>query len=134
MKAIEWIFLISGGLTVAYMTKLFVAIFIEKNAQKDVQGKFDAQKHYMNAGSTFALAGSALVLLIWGLLPRGLMDRAAAMGQTFMGLEETGHRVSYFRRADFDRDRDSCVLTCDPKGSDGSGRALYQCLAGMAGS
>ena len=96
MKAVEWIFLISGGLTVAYMTKLFVAIFIEKNDQKDVQGQFDAQKHYMNAGSTFALAGSALVLLVWGLLPHGLMDRAAVMGQAFMGLEETGHRVSYF--------------------------------------
>ena len=96
MKAVEWIFLLSGGLTVAYMTKLFVAIFIEKNDQKDVQGQFDAQKHYMNAGSTFALAGSALVLLVWGLLPHGLMDRAAAMGQAFMGLEETGHRVSYF--------------------------------------
>ena len=87
MKAVEWIFLLSGGLTVAYMTKLFVAIFIEKNDQKDVQGQFDAQKHYMNAGSTFALAGSALVLLVWGLLPHGLMDRAAAMGQAFMGLE-----------------------------------------------
>ena len=49
------------------------------------------------------------------------MDRAAAMGQAFMGLEETVHRVKLLqpyksvRRADFDRDRDSCVLTCDPK-------------------
>ena len=38
MKAVEWIFLLSGGLTVAYMTKLFVAIFIEKNDQKDGTG------------------------------------------------------------------------------------------------
>jgi hydrogenase-4 component B len=28
MTAIEWVFLFSGGLTVAYMTKLFVAIFV----------------------------------------------------------------------------------------------------------
>ena len=96
MKAVEWIFLISGGLTVAYMTKLFVAIFIEKNDRKEVQEQFDAQKRYMNVESTVALAGSALVLLVWGLFPHGLMDRAAVMGQAFMGLEETGHRVTYF--------------------------------------
>ena len=99
MKAVEWIFLISGGMTVAYMAKLFVAIFIEKNDRKEVQGQFDAQTHYMNAESTFALTGSALVLLVWGLFPHGLMDRAAALGQAFMGLEETGHSVAYFRLA-----------------------------------
>ena len=32
MKGIEWAFLISGGLTAAYMTKLYVAVFIEKNS------------------------------------------------------------------------------------------------------
>ena len=61
-----------------------------------MQEQFDAQKRYMNVESTVALAGSALVLLVWGLFPHGLMDRAAVMGQAFMGLEETGHRVTYF--------------------------------------
>ena len=37
MKGIEWIFLISGGLTAAYMTKLFFAIFVEKNADDKVR-------------------------------------------------------------------------------------------------
>lgn len=96
MKAVEWIFLLSGGLTVAYMTKLFAAIFIEKNEDERVQQEFDAQRYYMNAESTFALTGSALVLLVWGCFPHGLMDRAAVLGQTFMGLEESGHRVAYF--------------------------------------
>lgn len=96
MKAVEWIFLFSGGLTVAYMTKLFVSIFVEKNNDKERQQRFDREKKYMNPESTFALAGSAAVLLIWGLCPYGLMDRAAALGQRFMNLEEFGHRVSYF--------------------------------------
>ena len=94
--AIEWIFLISGGMTVAYMTKLFLAIFVEQNEDREKQKKFDAQKHYMNAESTFALGGSALVLLLWGLFPHQIMDRTAALGQSFFRLEEAGERVSYF--------------------------------------
>ncbi len=96
MKAIEWIFLISGGMTAAYMTKLFVAIFVEENASAETQRKFDRTKKYMNAESTFALAVSGLLLLIWGLFPGQLMDRAAVLGQRFMGLSEAGHKVHYF--------------------------------------
>jgi hydrogenase-4 component B len=96
MKAVEYIFLFSGGLTVAYMTKLFVAVFVEKNEDSAVQKKYDELKNYMNKESTFALAGSALILLIWGLFPHGLMDRAAELGQRFMNLEEFGHVVHYF--------------------------------------
>lgn len=96
MRAVEYIFLFSGGLTVAYMTKLFVAIFVEKNASAEVQRKFDHMKQYMNGQSGFALAGSAAILLIWGLFPHTIMDRAAAMGQGLMHLEEEGHVVSYF--------------------------------------
>ncbi len=96
MTAIEWIFLISGGMTAAYMTKLFVAIFVEENASAELQRTYDRQKEYMNRESTFALTGSALLLFLWGLFPGQLMDRAAALGQRFMGLGEAGHAVSYF--------------------------------------
>lgn len=96
MHAVEWIFLFSGGLTVAYMTKLFVAVFVEENENKETQRKYDKLNHYMNAESTFALAGSAGLLLIWGLFPHGLMDRAAQLGQSFMQLDEFGHVVAYF--------------------------------------
>jgi hydrogenase-4 component B len=96
MKAVEYIFLFSGGLTVAYMTKLFVAIFVEKNEDEKVQQKFDAQKKYMNAESGFALAVSAAILLVWGLFPHTIMDRVATLGQSLMHLEETGHVVNYF--------------------------------------
>ena len=96
MTAVEWIFLFSGGLTVAYMTKLFVAIFVEKNASSDVQEKYDGMKKYMNGGSAFALTGSAVLLLIWGLFPHGIMDRVAVLTQKFMQLEDAGHTVRYF--------------------------------------
>lgn len=96
MKLVEYLFLFSGGLTVAYMTKLFVTIFVEENSSEELQKKYDAQKSYMNKESTFALGGSALVLLVWGLFPHSIMDRAAELGQSFMHLEEAGHVVHYF--------------------------------------
>ncbi|MCD8154512.1 MAG: sodium:proton antiporter [Clostridiales bacterium] len=96
MRGLEYLFLFSGGLTLAYMTKLFVAIFVEKNQDGELQKKYDGQKSCMNPESTFALAGSGAVLLIWGLFPHGLMDRAAELGQGLMGLEEFGHVVDYF--------------------------------------
>lgn len=106
MKAIEVIFLLSGGLTLAYMTKIFVAVFVEKNKDANKQSKYDNLKHYMNAESTFALTVSAAVLFIWGLFPHTLMDRVARLGKNFMdykalrlgfyAAEDTGHAVAYF--------------------------------------
>ena len=95
-QAIEVIFLVSGGLTVAYMTKLFIAIFVEKNEDPELQKKYDSSKKYMNAQSTFALGGSALVLLIWGLFPHSIMDRVAALGNSFFMLSECGEEINYF--------------------------------------
>ena len=96
MKAVEYIFLFSGGLTVAYMTKLYVAVFVEENESKNVQRTFDKMKTYMNRESTFALTASALILLIWGLFPHSIMDRAANLGQAFLNLEEAGGEAAYF--------------------------------------
>ncbi|MDO5422512.1 MAG: complex I subunit 5 family protein [Eubacteriales bacterium] len=96
MRAVEYIFLISGGMTLAYMTKLYMAIFVEKNESAEVQRKFDRMKNYMNRESTCALTASAAVLLIWGLFPHGLMDRAAKWGQGFLNLSDFGEKVSYF--------------------------------------
>lgn len=96
MKVIEWIFLISGGLTLAYMTKLYVCLFIEKNKDAEVQQKFDAMKgQYMNKQSAFALAGSAVILPILGVFPKMTMDKIADMGSALFHI--TGSlEVSYF--------------------------------------
>lgn len=96
MKMAEYIFLFSGGLTAAYMTKLYVAIFVEKNEDDSIQKKYDNKKHYMNWESLFALGGSALLLLVWGLFPSRIMDPVAIFGQGMMHLEDAGHAVHYF--------------------------------------
>ena len=40
----EWIFLFSGGLTFAYMLKLFICIFVEKNRDEDVQERYEVHE------------------------------------------------------------------------------------------
>lgn len=96
VKAIEWIFLISGGLTIAYMCKLFVAVFLEKNSDEEVQAKYDAQKKYMSPVSAWALCISATLFPIMGVLPHLTMDKLADLSQGFMGLHHAGHEVHYF--------------------------------------
>ena len=97
LRGIEWAFLISGGLTVAYMTKLYVAIFVEKNTDESVQAKFDAMKgKYMNKVGAFALTLSATLLPIMGLLPHVVMDGLADVSQSFMNTDHTGESVAYF--------------------------------------
>lgn len=98
MKAVEVIFLLSGGLTLAYMTKLFIAVFVEENKDGEKQKHFDEQAHYMNRESCFALAGSAVVLLVWGLFPQAVMNRTADLGRYFMNFlnTEDAPTVLYF--------------------------------------
>ena len=77
LKASEWIFLISGGLTFAYMMKLFFCVFVEKNADSAVQAAYDGrEKPYMNAVSAFAILGSSVFMVILG--QPAVMTRLAA--------------------------------------------------------
>lgn len=96
MKAIEWVFLISGGLTVAYMTKLFIAVFVEKNEDAALQEKYDAQTDYMNGISRAVLLAASLLFPAMGMLSGATMDRLADLGQGFMGLEVSGEKTAYF--------------------------------------
>ncbi|MCI8490906.1 MAG: NADH dehydrogenase [Lachnospiraceae bacterium] len=96
LKMSEWIFLISGGMTLAYMTKLYVAVFVEQNADKQEQKRFDGMKRYLSPLSAFAIGGSAVILPILGLLPNLVTDRIADLGHGFMHLEGEVHQVAYF--------------------------------------
>ncbi len=96
MKAIEWIFIISGGLTVCYMTKLYIAIFVEKNASDKKQKEFDENTKYMNLLSKTALTLSAVYMPLSGMLPYIITDKVADLGEGFMKVSECGARVHYF--------------------------------------
>lgn len=96
MKFIEWVFLISGGITLAYMTKLYIALFIEKNEDEAVQKKYDGMKNYMNTQTVFALLGSAVLLPVMGFFPGALMDKIADTGTSIMNCGVLHHGVDYF--------------------------------------
>lgn len=92
-RIVEWIFLLSGGITVAYMTKLFVALFVEKHPTR--QAEFDAKKKYMNPASALALGLSALVLPALGLTASRSMDAIADLGTDFLHAGALEHAVHY---------------------------------------
>ena len=96
MKAIEWIFLASGGLTVAYMCKLFVAVFLEENCDPAVQKRYDAGKPYWKTPSAAALTAVACLIPVLGMLPGNTMDVLADKAQGFLGVHHAGHAVHYF--------------------------------------
>lgn len=96
MKLLEIIFIVSGGMTVAYMTKLFVTVFVEKNTDAALQDHYDAKKTYLRPYTAAAVGIPAVCLLLWGWMPHRLMDRVAEMGNGFFALEEAGEAVHYF--------------------------------------
>ncbi len=67
LKIAEWIFLVSGGCTFGYMLKLFICIFLEKNADPARQAAFDADSRCMNLASTIAICGSSVFMVVLGV-------------------------------------------------------------------
>ena len=90
ITVVEWIFLISGGLTLAYMTKLYVCLFVQKPADAA------ADKPYLTPLSAFALAGSAVLLPVLGLTAPLTMDRIADIGTDFLQAGTLEHAVHYY--------------------------------------
>ena len=93
-QAIEWIFLFSGGLTVAYMLKLFVCIFVEKHPEK--QEQYDAKTNYMSVLSKLVLGISAVILPIMGAFPGMTMNKMADAVMGFLRSGPLHHEVHYF--------------------------------------
>lgn len=91
--AAEWIFLISGGMTVAYMLKLYVALFVDRHPTR--QEEFD-RGGCMNRASGTALTLAAVLIPALGMTAPWSMNRLADLGQGFFGYDHPAHPVSYF--------------------------------------
>ncbi len=96
----EWVFLLAGGMTVAYMLKLFVAVFVEKNADKERQRQFDglcraAGHAYMRPLTGAALTAAAVLPPLLGMTAHLSMDRIADLGQGFFHMTGDVRRVDY---------------------------------------
>ena len=91
-KIIEAIFLLSGGFTVAYMTKLFICIFV-----KDPVVTHHKNPHgYMSKRTAVVLGTVATVISVFGLFPHATLDKIAAQTAHFMGVHPLDHSVHYF--------------------------------------
>lgn len=94
---VEWMFLISGGLTVAYMLKLYIALFVEKNEDPGVQEKYDRMNgSYMSKQSMFALGASAVILPVLGMTQKFTMVRLADRTQDFFQMTGEMHTPHFW--------------------------------------
>ena len=91
ITAAEWLFLLSGGLTVAYLTKIYVAVFWQK-APADAHA---ASRRWGTPLSVAALMLAAIPLPMLGLLPHGLSEKLAAATLSFTGGHDFSHAVHY---------------------------------------
>ncbi len=85
----EWLFLFSGGLTFAYMLKLYIILFWEKgeNAPKPVKLK-------ASTWTPFFLP--SLCFPVMGLVPGIVMDKLADFGRGFFHAGELEEKIAYF--------------------------------------
>jgi len=93
-KAVEILFLISGGFTVAYMTKLFVALFLDKNANQEKMDRMKGKYISPLAGAVLLIA--ALTSPVLGSLPHLTMDNIAGLCLDFFHVHAPEHQVHYF--------------------------------------
>ena len=89
--AVEWAFLLAGGLTAAYMLKVFICLFVQEPA---VGAHW--HKPYATKLSMGTLTCLVAVMPVLGLLPNLIMDGLAAMGRGFMHGHAPDHAVHYF--------------------------------------
>ena len=104
-SALEWLFLVSGGLTLAYMLKLFVCLFVEKNPLPDrvLDRKWRRKReHYMALASLAVLSAYLLVMIRLGSAPGATMDAIAAMTRDFLHGHPPDHPVDYFSQVNLE--------------------------------
>ena len=87
----EWLFLISGGLTTAYVLKLFYVLFIAEKSP-DMHEK----ARYISPVNAIVLGISALTLPVFGFMPYSIADKISVFGAGFMNAPEHHHFINYF--------------------------------------
>ena len=80
--AAEWLFIISGGLTLAYMLKLYVCLFWERPAAQPEQ-----QKPYLSMPSAIMLCAAAASVWLFGLAPETFLGGIAKLSAGFLQVE-----------------------------------------------
>jgi len=90
-RGAESLFLLSGGLTAAYMARLFDVLFLEERPS----GSHPSARPAGLRGTELALLAGAAALAVPGAAPSALMTPLAAWGGAFLRAESAG-AVRYF--------------------------------------
>lgn len=93
-KGIEYVFLFSGGLTISYMLKLFVCLFVEKHPTK--QEEFDNDKNYLSVLSKVVFIISVIMIPVIGLLPNILDISILNTTHEFFNVHIIDHAIEFF--------------------------------------
>jgi len=91
-RVLEWIFLLSGGLTLAYMTRLFYILFVAEKPEHQHQ----KEGRYMTPMTASVLVIGGVLMPLLGLTPHLTMDKIAACALPFFRREPMAHAVNYF--------------------------------------
>ncbi|MFI3200841.1 MAG: complex I subunit 5 family protein [Eubacteriales bacterium] len=96
IQLVEWLFLFSGGLTLAYILKIYIAIFWEKNENSKIQEEYDNKKNYMTPITAVSYLTGAVIVLIFGLFPTNVVDPILDGGEGFFRVSGLDHDLHYF--------------------------------------
>ena len=91
----EWVFIISGGMTLCYMFKLYLCLFWQKNPTR--QAEYDGMRKYLSTPSGIALGLCAALIPVLGLLPGVLMSGIGELARPFFNAAAPAHMpIAYF--------------------------------------
>ena len=93
----EWVFLFAAGLTTAYMLKLYICLFWQKNPDEQRQTHYEQLNgHSMTFRSAFVLALTALPLLAIGIFPNQVLLPLTQRSADFLNRPALTHEVAFF--------------------------------------
>ncbi len=85
LKVVEILFLVAGGCTFAYMLKVFMVVFVEKNADPQVQKAYDEKSIYLSGPMSVILAFLSVLFPTVGILGNSVAQMVGREGEKFLG-------------------------------------------------
>ena len=96
-RACEWLFLFAAGLTTAYMLKLYICLFWQKNRNAKRQRQYEKlNARPMTVRSAVTLVLIAVPLLIIGLMPNRVLLPLTDRCAPFFNRPAMAHEVAFF--------------------------------------
>jgi hydrogenase-4 component B len=90
--AVEWLFLLSGGLTFSYMARLFYILFLAPPSHM----LHESHGGYMEWPTKLVLSAGGLLMPVLGLTAHRTMEPIASLAVDFFRQHDPAHAVHYF--------------------------------------